>query len=256
MLGHNQTMLVAALDTTTRLGSLAIVRDQRVLAARVGDDARPHAARQPGDLIALLGEQGLTVHDVDVFAVAIGPGSFTGLRIGLAVVQGLAFATGRPVVGVSAFEAVAAAVWAERPETADTPLAIWLDAQRREVFATVLTRTGTQDASNRPEFEYVEVPSVASPPAILKRWMGEAWWGAGVMLAGDGALTYRDLLAEQLGPEVRVVAPTPLLAPAIGWLAEQRATAGRALPPHEIKLFYVRRSDVELARDRQRESGA
>jgi tRNA threonylcarbamoyladenosine biosynthesis protein TsaB len=255
MLGHNQTMLVAAIDTTTRLGSLAIVRDQRVLASRVGDGTRPHAARLPADLLGLLGEQGLTVSDVDVFAVATGPGSFTGLRIGLAAIQGLAFATGKPVVGVSAFEAVAAAVWADQPDPADARLAIWLDAQRHEVFAAVLRMVGTCDAGTLPELEYVDDPSVATPSAVLERWMGEAWWG-NVTLAGDGALTYRGILSERLGATLRVIAPTPLLAPAVGWLAEQRAVAGKALPPHAVKPIYVRRSDVELARDRRRASGA
>jgi len=254
MLGHNQTMLVAALDTTTRLGSLAIVRDQRVLDARAGDGTRPHAARLPADLLGLLGEQGLTVSDVDVFAVAVGPGSFTGLRIGLAAIQGLAFASGKPVVGVTAFEAVAAAVWADQPDPADAPLAIWLDAQRHEVFAAVLRIVVSGDAAGLPEFEYLDDPSVATPSAVLERWMGESWWG-NVTWVGDGALTYRDILSERLGSGLRVVAPTPLLAPAIGWLAEQRAAAGQALPPHAVKPIYVRRSDVELARDRQRASG-
>jgi tRNA threonylcarbamoyladenosine biosynthesis protein TsaB len=254
MLGHNQTMLVAALDTTTRLGSLAIVRDQRVLDARAGDGTGPHAARLPADLLGLLGEQGLTVSDVDVFAVAVGPGSFTGLRIGLAAIQGLAFASGKPVVGVTAFEAVAAAVWADQPDPADAPLAIWLDAQRHEVFAAVLRIVVSGDAAGLPEFEYLDDPSVATPSAVLERWMGESWWG-NVTWVGDGALTYRDILSERLGSGLRVVAPTPLLAPAIGWLAEQRAAAGQALPPHAVKPIYVRRSDVELARDRQRASG-
>ncbi|MCX6539470.1 MAG: tRNA (adenosine(37)-N6)-threonylcarbamoyltransferase complex dimerization subunit type 1 TsaB [Acidobacteria bacterium] len=255
MLGHNQTMLVAALDTTTRLGSLAIVRDQRVLATRVGDGTRPHATRLPGDLLDLLGDQGLAVSDVDVFGVAAGPGSFTGLRIGLAAVQGLAFASGKPVVGVSAFEAVAAAVWADQPALADASLAIWLDAQRHEVFAAVLRMIGTRAAGTGPEFEYVDDPSVATPSVVLERWIGEAWWGH-VTFAGDGALTYRDILSERLGTGLRVIAPTPLLAPAIGRLAEQRAGAGKALPPHAVKPIYVRRSDAELARDRQRAGGA
>lgn len=253
--GAQSDVLVAALDTTTRLGSLAIVRDQRVLATRVGDGTRPHATRLPADLLGLLGEQGLTVSDVDVFGVAVGPGSFTGLRIGLATIQGLAFASGKPVVGVSAFEAVAAAVWADQPDLADAPLAIWLDAQRHEVFAAVLRMVGTRDAGARPELEYVDDPSVATPSAVLERWRGEAWWG-NVTLAGDGALAYRNILSECLGTVLRVIAPTPLLAPAVGWLAEQRAGAGEALPPHAVKPIYVRRSDVELARDRRRASGA
>ncbi len=251
MLGHNQTMLVVALDTTTRLGSLAIVRDQHVLATCVGDGTKPHAIRLPVDLLRLLGEQGLAVADVDVFGVAAGPGSFTGLRIGLAAIQGLAFATGKPVVGVSAFEALAAAVWADQPTLVDQTLAIWLDAQRHEVFAAVLRMAGVKGVETGLEFEYLDGPSVASPSAVLDRWMGESWL-AGVTFAGEGAQTYLGLLSERLGEGVRTVAPTPLLAPAIGRLAAERARAGQALPPHAVKPIYIRRPDAELARDRQR----
>jgi tRNA threonylcarbamoyladenosine biosynthesis protein TsaB len=253
MLGHNQTMLVAALDTTTRVGSLAIVRDQHVLAARAGDGTRPHATRIPADLLRLLGDHGLAVSDVDVFGVAAGPGSFTGLRIGLAAIQGLAFATGKPVVGVSAFEAMAAAVWADGSVPGDAPLAVWLDAQRHEVFAAVLRMGVRRDAGTEPAVEYVEDPLVATPSAVLAGWMEQAWWGS-VTFAGDGALTYRDVLGPP-GTGLRVIDPTPLLAPAIGWLAERRAETGRALPPHAVMPIYVRRSYAELARDRQRASG-
>jgi tRNA threonylcarbamoyladenosine biosynthesis protein TsaB len=255
MLGHNQGMLVAALDTTTRLGSLAIVRDGHLLAARAGDGTRPHAARLPGDLLGLLAEQGLVLADVDVFAAAAGPGSFTGLRIGLAAAQGLAFASGKPVLGVSTFEALAAAVGADGAEPADAPLAIWLDAQRHEVFAAVLRMVGSREAGSLPEFEYLDDPSVGTPSAVLARWMKEPWWRS-MTLAGDGVLSSRDLLSSVLGTGLRVIDPTPLLAPAIGWLAELRAVAGTPFPPHAVRPIYVRRSDVELARDRQRASGA
>ena len=83
-------MWVLALDTTTRDGSVALVRDDTVVAARPGDAGVSHAERVPADLRALLAEAGLALSAIDVFAVATGPGGFTGLRIGLAAVQGLA----------------------------------------------------------------------------------------------------------------------------------------------------------------------
>ena len=251
MLGHNQTMLVAALDTTTRVGSLALVRDQHVLATLAGDGDRPHATRLPGDLLRLLTRQGLGVADVDVFAIATGPGSFTGLRIGLAAVQGLAFASGKPVVGVSAFEALATAVWVEEPDTAGAPLAIWIDGQRQEVFAAVLQMTSSPAALPAVTFEYLEEPSVGRPSVVLDRWTGQRWWGTAAF-AGDGVLVYREVLEPHLGATPRLVAPTPLLAPSIGAIAERRAVAGEAAPPHAVRPLYVRRPDAELARDRQR----
>ena len=116
-------MRVLALDTTTRAGSVALVEDGRVVAEEAGDARRSHAERLPADLIKLLGARGLTASDVDLFAVAGGPGSFTGLRIGIATVQGLAFVTRRQVVAVSILEALAQT--AGRDAQAGTVVAAW-----------------------------------------------------------------------------------------------------------------------------------
>src|SRR5262245_23454403 len=79
---------ILSLDTTTRDGSAALVDDDRVVEVRRGDASRSHAERLPGDLLSLVGAHGLTLGDIDVFAIAAGPGSFTGLRIGIATIQG------------------------------------------------------------------------------------------------------------------------------------------------------------------------
>src|SRR5262245_22323963 len=100
-------MLILALDSTTRAGSVALVEDDGVLAERRGDAERSHAERLPRDLDAVLEAHGRRTSDVDLFAVAAGPGSFTGLRVGIATMQGLAFVHRRPLAAVSALEAMA-----------------------------------------------------------------------------------------------------------------------------------------------------
>ena len=87
-------MRVLALDTTTRGGSVAIAEDGRVVFERVGDGARSHAERLPAELIDAVQTVGWSLADIDLFAVASGPGSFTGLRIGIATMQGLAVVKG------------------------------------------------------------------------------------------------------------------------------------------------------------------
>ena len=101
-------MRVLALDTTTRAGSVALVDDDRVIDERGGDAARTHArAAARRDAARSPAANQTPLADVDLFAVASGPGSFTGLRIGIATMQGLAFVHGRRMVGVSALEALA-----------------------------------------------------------------------------------------------------------------------------------------------------
>src|SRR5262249_14252117 len=125
-------MRVVALDTTTAAGSVAIVDGDRTIVERRGDPSRTHAERLPGEITSALEAHGLRVGDVDLFAVAAGPGSFTGLRIGIATMQGLAFVTRKPLVGVSALEALAHA--ASPAAAPGTLIAAWIDAHRREVF--------------------------------------------------------------------------------------------------------------------------
>src|SRR5579871_677204 len=117
-------MRVLALDSTTRAGSVALVEHGIVIDERAGDSSRTHGERLPAEL-AQLGAEWSTI---DVFAVAAGPGSFTGLRIGIATMQGLALVTGGRVAGISALEALAQL--ASRYASVGSLIASWIDAQR------------------------------------------------------------------------------------------------------------------------------
>jgi len=236
-------MLVLGLDTSGRLWSVALVRDGASVDALTGDAARPHAERLPGDVLALLDRHGLRTADVDLFAVATGPGSFTGLRIGIAAIQGLAYATGRPAVGVSALEALADAAGRTPGLGAYTRIGVWMDAQRDEVFAAIYERA-TADAPWRLS----DGPTVEGPSVVAERWYGRAGTTA-LPVVGDGAIRYRAVLAERGGPGAAVIEPPPM-APSVAILGWHRSRAGEAGPPHAIRPLYVRRPDAELARDR------
>lgn len=242
-------MLVLALDTTARGGSVAVVRDGRLLDVLAGDPARPHAERVPADLLQSLTRAGAALSEVEVFAVAIGPGSFTGLRIGIAAIQGCAFAAGRPVVGVSALEALALAATSGRGAGSNGRIGVWMDAQRHEVFSALYEVRGTGPAA---DLAILEAPSVGDPAAAAARWhrlLGGTW----CVVAGDGAVRYGHVLSEAAGGPVHVIEGLPL-APTIAMVAERRALAGQAISPHEIRPLYVRRPDAELARDRRQGS--
>src|SRR5215470_2346406 len=153
-------MRVMALDTTSRAGSVALVDDGRIVDERAGDASRTHGERLPGELEAL----GVEWSTVDVFAVCAGPGSFTGLRIGIATIQGLALVAGRPVVGVSALEAVAQL--ASRDLAEGDTIGVWIDAQRGEVFSALYrVANGTMFTPER--LLELETPAVAAPLATV-----------------------------------------------------------------------------------------
>jgi tRNA threonylcarbamoyladenosine biosynthesis protein TsaB len=155
--------LVLAFDTATPVASSALVRDGEVLGERMS-----RAATVLADADLLLREAGLAPADLDLLAVGTGPGSFTGIRIGLAAARGLALALGVPVAGVSTLDALVAGA-----PVGALPV---LDAQRREVFTL---RGGAR---------------IACPPADLAV-------EAGTVLVGDGAVRYRPQF-EAAGAEI------------------------------------------------------
>src|SRR5262249_47542664 len=160
-------MRVIALDSTTRTGSVALVVDQRIVDERRGDGSRTHAERLPMELVALADAHHVTLGDVDLYAVASGPGSFTGLRIGIATIQGLAFVHNRRVFGISALEALAHA--ASSDLAPGVLIAVWMDAHRRDVFAAAYRVTAAAPGS-AARLEQVDGPSVDAPASILARW--------------------------------------------------------------------------------------
>ena len=272
-------MLILALDTTSRAGSVALARDAGVLDQQRGDPSRTHGERLPGDIGDLLERHGLTVADVDLYAVAAGPGSFTGLRVGIATIQGLALAHARPVVPVSALVALAhgALISSGGPVQDAELIAACMDAQRREVFSALYARSAMEKdrreratgAATHGEFAELAEPAkhgkhaneeetaagldVIEPPFVGRAWeMLGAWAGhfrgRTVCFVGDGALMYRQVLTKCLKDAAQFIEPLPCLAASVALIAAARAAAGGAMVPHAIRPIYVRRPDAELAR--------
>jgi tRNA threonylcarbamoyladenosine biosynthesis protein TsaB len=234
-------MRVLALDTTTAGGSTALVEETRVVAEMAGDPERSQAEQLPDALLRLLQSVGRSLADVDRFAVASGPGSFTGLRIGIATMQGLAFVTRRPIVPVSALDALAHL--GARSAEPGSIVAAWMDARRREVFSAIY-RVAEGDEFSRGRLVPIEAASVGEPATTLDRWSALAPFPA--VFVGDGAVLY----AEAIGRGARIVS-APALAPAVGLMAVQLARAGMDVAPGSVLPLYVRRPDAEIARDRQ-----
>ena len=234
-------MRVLALDTTTRAGSVALLEDDRIVDERGGDGARTHAARLPAEITAIVDAHHLTLADIDLYAVASGPGSFTGLRIGIATIQGLAFVHARRNRRDPALDALAHMGSVGAPS--GRLIAAWMDAHRHEVFAAVYRMTDAA-AFSRERLVEVEGPTVGNPAATLGRWAAQLDARPDVF-AGDGAVLYASEISGAV-PGARIMAP-PLLAGAIGRLALARRA--EAVEPGAMRALYVRRPDAEIARD-------
>jgi tRNA threonylcarbamoyladenosine biosynthesis protein TsaB len=205
--------LVLAVDTTHEYGSIALNGEVVPLHSPSGfaHVIYPH-------LRELLDRAGVATGAIDCFAAASGPGSFTGVRVGLACVKGLAEAAGKPAVAVSNLEALAT--------FGAAPLrAVLLDARRGDVYGAVY------DAAGR-----LVVPETVGK---LPEWLRSL--PAGVEFISTDFTPFDDGLPEA----PRVTAPRAL-AGAIAGIAAERLARGQACDPAALDANYVRRSDAEL----------
>ena len=207
----------------------------RVLALLPGDASRTHGERLPAEIARALDQAGIARERIDLLAVATGPGAFTGLRIGLSAMQGLAMALKKPVVGVSALDALA-----QQVESGSADLVLpWMDAQRGDVFATLIDKSGST----------LEPPTAASPQLLLDSWRGHLA-GRSAIFIGDAAARDADVIQRSAHGRWDTRTPSPL-APQIAFIGHRRARTGGAGPPHTLEPIYVRRPDAEIERERR-----
>jgi tRNA threonylcarbamoyladenosine biosynthesis protein TsaB len=252
-------MVLLALDTSTADGSVALWRDGLV-EERAGDPARSHAERLPGELAALLTAHGLTPRDVERYAVAAGPGSFTGLRIGIATVQGLALVDDRLVHAIGTLDLLAHDAARAADADAGTQIVAWMEAYRGEVFAARYRVARAADAEAADDagevataarrrgtaiLEPLDPPTVSAPAPLAEAWATGR--GGRVIVTGDGVARTAALLTAAFGPTVVLRSPGPLAGTLAALAARQPDAATR---PHAVSPIYVRRPDVEIARDR------
>jgi tRNA threonylcarbamoyladenosine biosynthesis protein TsaB len=222
--------LILAVDTTGELGSIALVSEAGVVAEAELGPPGAFADVLFGAIETLLSQAGLTgtgvaVTDISAFASASGPGSFTGVRIGLTAVKGLAEATGRPAIAVSNLQALA--FFGKKPLRA-----VVIDARRGEIYGAVY------NAALEPVHEEVVMK--------LDAWLESLPSGEVEVVTNSHALAevVRSACHADTG---RQVSEAPhALAVAIGKIALDRLQRGLAQDPVEIDANYVRRSDAEL----------
>lgn len=215
---------ILAVDTTSEFGSLALRRDGSAIAETPlhSPDGFSHVIF--GEIERLLKRAGVTLDEIDCFASASGPGSFTGVRIGLTVVKGLAEAMAKPVAAVSNLRALAALGSSERR-------AVILDARRGDVYTAVYSA----------ELDPILPETVLKLPAWVVA-LGDDTYEF-ITLAGS---PFRSALAGSRFFDMLWTDASRSLAPSIAHCAELDFTQGLALPPVAADANYVRSSDAEL----------
>ena len=229
-------MKILALETSAKAVSAAVTEDGKVLASGYQDTGLTHSRTLMPIVEHILKNTDLTVQDCDVIAVAAGPGSFTGIRIGVSAAKGLAFAAEKPAVGVSTLAAMARNVaWL------DGLVICAMDARRQQVYNALfqaengtLTRL-TPDRAISLEDLAAEVKGDQRPKIIV----------------GDGARLCYNALSEQ-GISCRMAPPHLVMqnAVSVALEAEELARAGHLLTAQELQPVYLRPAQAQRLRDR------
>jgi tRNA threonylcarbamoyladenosine biosynthesis protein TsaB len=229
-------VLILSLDTTSPSGSIAVLRDTQLLGVLSTTTDEAYSSRIFRQLEVLLAELQLTLDRFDLFAVNSGPGSFTGVRVGLTAAKAWSEAFGRPVVAVSGLEAVAA-------QAVAVPVVVAVMDARRGQLYTGIYRRGPSDPVATPMLSREGDDRVMTPEEFCSWLRGIS--GAAIVTPSGGWLA--SLLAPHwAGPGSEIHEVSPVLAPMIGRLAFDRARRGETLDGLRLDANYVRRSDAEL----------
>lgn len=234
--------LILSVETATMAGSVAVSRGAEFLFGSVGDPTRSHSNTLILEIKELLENTGLTLNDIELFAVASGPGSFTGLRIGIATIKALAETLSKPCIGIPTLEAVALAAG---PSEATVAL---LPAGRGEVFVQMLSVDGNGGVTA------VDQPAHIPPTKALQKYSDRP----AICFAGPGAQMHSDLIGELAHEKSydfhldgagtvgwRIASVTLNLAQYVASLAIQQFARG-GQTANDLKAIYLRPSDAEL----------
>lgn len=234
--------VIFALDTSSKTTSMVLARGERVVASFGAELDDRRSARLWTEIEFLLNEVGLTINEVDLFSVCVGPGGFTGVRVGMAAIKGFAAATGKQVVGVTSLEAAALSAWPLQP------VAAVMNAYRGEFYSQLFSF----DADAIPVARNVATVSTISQ--ALERMPGTG----NLSITGDAFADKAGLAAQykgEVGAEASaifsdrewVVTESPrFLAAQVARLAYKRFCRGETVGPEALQACYVRQSEAEI----------
>ncbi|MDU9048619.1 MAG: tRNA (adenosine(37)-N6)-threonylcarbamoyltransferase complex dimerization subunit type 1 TsaB [Candidatus Electrothrix sp. Rat3] len=225
--------LILSLETATGCGSVALTKGGlnkgKLLAEATAQPEVTHSRRLLGSVDWVMQAAGVSWDELDGIAISLGPGSFTGLRIGMAAAKGIVFAAQKPLIGVQTLDAIALSC-----PVIDRPLWCLLDARKQEVYAACY------QAGPHGLPEQCSPVKAIRPEQLLERINGPA------LLAGPGLNEYHALFAEKEGLQLIPPALSSPSAVRIGFLAAEQLLRGEIQDPASIAPLYIRASEAEV----------
>ena len=229
-------MRILGIETATASQSVALLEDQQLLAEAAWSGAGSRGGKLLPMIDSVLREAGVAPSAIEAIAVSVGPGSFTGVRVGLATAKGMVLGTHAVLIGVSTLEALAAGCARRK-----TIVCALLDAGRGEVYAGLYQYTGA-------ELEQLSSEAVLSPEAIAVQVL--ALTAGEIHLIGDGVAPYRERLEASFQGRARVTDEGCNAVPRAALVARlafrQLQKAGGAGLERDVMPVYLRRAEAEM----------
>lgn len=222
-------MKILAVDTGTKAGDIAILEDDNLIIEYTPPGEKTHAEKLLPSIDTVLKKSGITLKEIDVFAVTTGPGSFTGLRIGIATIKGFAWTFKKPVVGISTLKALAMNIRHNH-----TPICPILDARKEEVYTAIYKWENNTITTEKDD-------CVTRPSELFKCLNRQT------IFLGDGITVHGDAIKEKLGDCAVLTEPAlwHIQAVNIARLALKEAIKGFVQSPEILLPSYLKRSVAE-----------
>ena len=224
-------MKILALETSTKVGSVAITEGEHLIAEYILNVISTHSERLLPSIDQILKDSKLSIREIDGFAISLGPGSFTGLRIGISTVKGLAFAAGKRVAGIPTLD-----VLAHNLAYTHCMVCPIIDARKGEIYTALYKGNG------RGTLKKLTADLVLKPDDLLEMVKGP------VIFLGDGAEVYQDKLGSD--KDDHFFAPVYLHQPRASVLAKlglEKFKQGHMFKEEEIQPLYCRLAEAEIA---------
>ena len=228
-------MIVLGIDTATPKAGIAVVRGKDTLASIFTDGGKTHSETLLSSLTSLIDKAGIALGDVDLFALGLGPGAFTALRVGVTTVKALSYGLGAPVVGISTLDVLAmgAAKYDGGYKGLVAPV---IDARKGEVYTAIFKADGVGDIERIGDYMNL------TPEELFNSISFD------ILVLGNGV----SVLGNDLKSNI-IVAPKKFWDPdpsVLSFMAIEKFHKGGGDDPSKITPLYIRRSDAEANRDR------
>ena len=226
---NGRTMRILGIDSSTPVCSVALAHNGKVISDLVSAEQPSYSKHLLEMVDQTLAQGNVALNDVDGFAITIGPGSFTGLRVGVSLLKGFVLATEKPFVGINTLEALAGTVQSD-----ELPVCAVLDARKREVYAAVFEK-------KKEEWKRILVEGAFAPEELCKNIYSPTFF------VGSGAKRYRDMLTGKLADHFLEPLQQYSTAASAALMASRRFDLLKSFDLNQLKINYIRKSEAELS---------